>query len=365
MTMNRRAEDAQKTRQLETTASVSALLRYVHAARQLGVETDGALAAVGLRLQDLQDARRRVPSRVQEQLLGELVQASGDVLFGLRAGLIVQADAWTVLGYILINCSTLGAAMSRVLNYEKLVGELGDSRVQPMQAEGHVCMSWHARVDDPVIRRHMVENVIASWFAFGQWMAETQDSPVELCFEHALPAGGSVADYERTFGCPVRFGQAYSGIVVTSETLQMPLRQADPDLLGVLEQHAQRQLQAIDDRPARWADRVQQLLLEQWRHGSGNKADIAQRLGVTGRTLQRYLALEGTSYRAVVDELRQAQACRWLEDPRLSLDEIAQRLGFVEIASFFRRFKTWTGMTPGAYRAARLSDLDNEAGPMG
>lgn len=363
--MNRHLDSVPQTRQSKTSASVSALLRYVHAARQMGVETDYALAAVDLSLDDLQDARRRVPSGLQESLLGELAQVSGDALFGLRAGLIVQADAWTVLGYILINCSSVGAAMSRVASYEKLVGELGESRIQPVQPDGHLCMSWHARVDDPLIRRHMVENVIASWFAFGRWMAETQDSPVEIRFEHGLPVGQSAADYQRIFGCPVRFEQAISGIVVTPETLQLPLRKADPDLLGVLEQHAQRQLQAIDAAPLRWSDRVGHLLLEHWRHGAGSKEDVARQLGVTGRTLQRYLAAEGTSYRAVVDDLRQAQACRWLESTTMSLDQIAQRLGFVEIASFFRRFKVWTGVTPGAYRAARLSDIDNEAGPMG
>ncbi len=335
-------------------ASASGLLRYVHAAKKLGVDGEQALNLLGLDQQDIQNAQRRLPAAIHERLLMALVEQSQDVLFGLRAGLIVQPDAWSVLGYILINCASLGDAMARVASYERLVGELGVSQVEPL--DGRICMSWHARVADPQVKRHMVENVLASWLSFGQWIADTKRPPCEIRFEHSLPDGAKSADYFELFGCPVLFDQLFSGIVIDHDMLMLPLRQADAGLLQALETHAQKQLSALSSDSQTWRLKVRHELSRQLQNGVINKSEVAIQLGVSGRTLQRYLRLENTHYQLVLDELRQEQAELLLSDPTQSFIDIAQALGYEEVASFYRRFKLWTGVTPGEYRNANMSE---------
>lgn len=342
---------------VEREASVSALLRYVHAVRQYGVDTESALAALGLQQQDIQNSQRRLPAKTHERLMRELVSLSGDSLFGLKAGLIVQPDAWTVLGYILINSASVGDAMARVVSYEKLIGELGTSHIEPL--DGQICMSWQAHLIDPLAKRHMVENVLASWFSFGQWVADSKHPPCKVLFEHALPDGVSKTDYEHVFGCPVYFDQPKSGIVVDEEILALPLRQPDAALLTALENHAQKQLLGLDANAQSWTGLVQVELRRQLQIGVINKSEVAARLDMSERTLQRYLRREGTHYQQILDELRQKQAMQYLADPEQSLTDIAQALGYIETASFFRKFKTWTGMTPGEYRDSLLSELNN------
>jgi len=36
--------------------------------------------------------------------------------------------------------------------------------------------------------------------------------------------------------------------------------------------------------------------------------------------------------------------------PELSLEEIAERLGYSDVANFSRAFRRWTNVAPGAYR---------------
>ena len=73
----------------------------------------------------------------------------------------VQPGSWSVLGYITMNCATLGEAMARILPYERLVGDMGTSRID--NRGDQVCLSWHCRHPHQPVRRHLIENVLASF----------------------------------------------------------------------------------------------------------------------------------------------------------------------------------------------------------
>jgi AraC-like DNA-binding protein len=68
------------------------------------------------------------------------------------------------------------------------------------------------------------------------------------------------------------------------------------------------------------------------------------------RTLNRALAAEGTSYRAVLKQMRGEMASRHLANPRMPLGEIAFLLGFSDVTAFHRAFRRWTGQTPAQWR---------------
>ena len=79
---------------------------------------------------------------------------------------------------------------------------------------------------------------------------------------------------------------------------------------------------------------------------------IAAEIGMAPRTLHRHLAAEGTSFRRLVDEVREALAEEMLAH-RMTIDEVAERLGYAEASSFVHAFKRWKGVAPGAYRQGR------------
>lgn len=76
-------------------------------------------------------------------------------------------------------------------------------------------------------------------------------------------------------------------------------------------------------------------------------ADIA---GMSVRTFQRRLAVEGASYRGIVEQARFEMAARLLRDDGPRLIDIAYELGYADPANFTRAFKHWAGMTPSEYR---------------
>ena len=78
---------------------------------------------------------------------------------------------------------------------------------------------------------------------------------------------------------------------------------------------------------------------------------VAEKLGISSRTLQRKLGEEGTSYSDVLNELRMELALYFLKNTSFSMENIAAELGYAEARSFYRSFKQWTGSTAGSYRS--------------
>jgi AraC-like DNA-binding protein len=74
-------------------------------------------------------------------------------------------------------------------------------------------------------------------------------------------------------------------------------------------------------------------------------------LGLGERTLQRRLGEERTSFRALLDRVREDLARSYLSSPDMSITEIALLLGYAETSTFHRAFVKWTGEPPGAFRA--------------
>lgn len=77
---------------------------------------------------------------------------------------------------------------------------------------------------------------------------------------------------------------------------------------------------------------------------------VAQALHTSAQTLRRRLKEEGLTYQELKDQLRRDSALYYLERGDLSIQEVAEKLGFSEPSTFHRAFKKWTNMTPGAYR---------------
>lgn len=77
---------------------------------------------------------------------------------------------------------------------------------------------------------------------------------------------------------------------------------------------------------------------------------LAKSMNLSVRTLRRRLAERQTTFSAVFENWRIANAKRLLRQPELTIQSIAQRLGYAYESNFERSFKRWTGLSPSAFR---------------
>ena len=81
-----------------------------------------------------------------------------------------------------------------------------------------------------------------------------------------------------------------------------------------------------------------------------NAEYIAEVLQITSRTLRNQLRARGTSFQAILDDLRHQLAVDYLSKSELSLAEICTLIGFNDVSNFRRAFKRWTGTCPSDFR---------------
>jgi AraC-like DNA-binding protein len=80
--------------------------------------------------------------------------------------------------------------------------------------------------------------------------------------------------------------------------------------------------------------------------------DMASKLGMSRRSLQRELHNQDISYQQVVKRFRMRHALFLLGERRANIKMIAYMLGFQNVGSFRRAFHEWTGQSVGEWQAS-------------
>jgi len=160
--------------------------------------------------------------------------------------------------------------------------------------------------------------------------------------------------YDGLFQCPVRYNAQANRLIFDSAYLDKPLVNANPVSARLSQQLCEQALQ----NHAHEADLCHSIKLILLRKPDRfpNMETVADELQMSPRTLRRRLTAEDTSYQTLVDEVRRDLAIGYLRDTRLSLAEIAERIGFTEYGNFRKAFRRWTGHAPSHYRNDEPAD---------
>ncbi len=152
-----------------------------------------------------------------------------------------------------------------------------------------------------------------------------------------LPAGSRIV-----FNAPV-YSLCWPLSIIDAE---IPAR--DEDLGRLAEARCESDLRRASEVQS-LAARVSQQLLRL--DGSMPPLDeIAALMNMSVATLKRRLKAEGVSYQQLKDEQRMRLAQQLLEQGKLTVDQIADRLGYSDASNFSKAFKNWTGVAPRQFR---------------
>jgi len=276
-----------------------------------------------------------------------LPAALGDECFGLTLAKLAAGAPLSVGWWVVWSSPTLRDGLTQAIRYQRLLHDQAQSELSWTDREGIYRHQIGARPERAP--RHAIEFGFASFARFARRATGKELLPSRVWFQHSAPR--DLSQHRAVFGPAVKFEQETDELAYDLEALSTPLLTADASLQEVVESHARGLLEKFPDRSGLDA-RLQGAICEALRQGELSLAQVAGRLGMPSRTLQRRLKSDGTTFAKKTDEVRQQLAERYLGDRRVSLAEVAFLLGFSDVSAFHRAFVRWTGQTPSRYREA-------------
>lgn len=175
--------------------------------------------------------------------------------------------------------------------------------------------------------------------------------PRAVYFRHKAPS--DMAAYSMLFRSPLSFEQEFNGLVFDAGLLQAPLGRDDTEI----RQFLGRYLDALNE--AKSLDVIQQctmLIREQLAAGACSLKSVAQALGLTERTLQRRLRAQNSRYQNLLAKIRKEISAESLGSPGMNITLLSQQLGYADVSSFSKAYKSWFGVSPSHHKASEHSE---------
>ena len=331
---------------LDVARSPAPTRHVVETALVHGVDSQWCLSGSGLTLGDLANPATSVRPEQELTVIRNVISRLGDSRgLGTEAGSRYSLADTGVLGYALMASRSFGDAVEVACRYFSLTSTYF-ALAAPSITETEASISFDHSGVPADLRTFLVERDVAVLFRLLPPLLGTLESPtavrLELC-DTELPTA-----------------------VTEIPNLTLSVQRSDRNALNLPIALMERHMPVADAQTAAICIRQCEELLNRRRVRRGisaavrtriiqnsneipSMATIAADFHLTERTLHRRLAVEGTSYRALLDEIRTALAAEML-DSGLTVEETARRLGYSETSAFTRAYTRWNGFPPSRRR---------------
>ena len=315
-------------------ASLPALIR------ELGLDPDVALKAAGLAPGALGNPSGEVPYASIGRLLEIAAEQTRCAHLGLLAGRVWHVDDLGLVSELVRHSPSVGEALRTLTVYQHLNsgGGMAFLLERTGVAEfGYAIYQPHVRGTD-----QLFDAALAAGYNLLRELCGPGFAATDVLIPRAKPA--DVAVYRNTFRLVPRFDSEVAALRFPDHWMRRPIDGADPERFRQARERAERSgREGLIQRVMR-ALRVLML------GGNVSGEDTARMLSMHRRTLNRRLKAQGTTFQAVLDQVRFETARQLLESTNLPLDDVAATLGYASVSPFMRSFRRWTGTTPGQWR---------------
>jgi AraC-like DNA-binding protein len=312
-----------------------------------GISAESALAGSGIDPAQVRNPATRVSARQSLAVFANAQRLSHDPALALHAGKRVHITHLGLYGYALLSSATPRDAIDFAIRYRPLASPL--IGLDFAEIDGHPAWTFsdiRGLGLDSDLFRFVMEFQLGTQLSLHADILGNAVVPSEI--RAMYPAPAHAERYQALLGCPAHFGQSRNELRFDADFLTRTLTYANPITAALVRETCDELLAGLQAMSG-LASRVSGLLLA----NPGQFPDIetvASALHMTSRTLRRKLQAQGTSYQAILTDVRKQLAINYLRQTRMSAEDIAAALGFSDATNFRHAFKKWSGKTPGEYR---------------
>lgn len=241
-----------------------------------------------------------------------------------------RMGALDLYDYLFASAATLGEGLAASQRYMHLVTTNSGLEAGP-ETEGLITYSFrHAHAGDR--RTDLAQQCAVVLFCDRARTATGQRLvPVRVGLAH--PGPRSVRRLREALGTgAIEFDSPVTSFTFRAEDLELPLRTGDHVLAAILGRYAE----SLPRPRTTWLEQFRQCLAEAIGDGAPSMEEVARRMAVSTRTLQRRLADRGTTWRAELDSARQRRVLDALQSGTPTMASLAAKLGYRDARSVSR-----------------------------
>jgi AraC-like DNA-binding protein len=330
--------------QAQRTVMAALVQFFVSFGVRQGLDADELCERAGCTPDQIAYGERHVPYAWLWSVRQSIIDHVPDVAVGLEIGRFASLDQF---GYVGQAFKYAGSPLA-MLRWFAICAPMVDSFAREMPPRLFVDAE-RVRLEVPVQRLdppECVEGIFTGLLGAMRHMTDERIAPVAVQLSRA-PRGA--AAFEVYFGCKVERALV-DALVFERASLERPARASDAAVgQRFFEQFARRTKAAGDPFASAVRSGIEALVGSQ----VFSQAALAKLLGMSARSLQRRLRERDLSYQRLVAEVRKGSAQKLLAQPAHNIAEVASALGY-DLSAFNRAFRSWTGMSPSAYRKTHV-----------
>ena len=358
--MNRRAPPVPESQRADPLVPFLTATNWIRSANQCGIPILQIFEDEGLDTRDLHPETAQIRLQTLRRIMSRCVEAAREggssryfpVVLGEGFAFEYLSDIETFI----TTSATLREA-TRALDWiSALVSPYLRLTLSEHAHQARLVLDFSSAVPPAPASAYIAEAVFATLLKFSRILLGGQALFGHVTFQHARHSDAEAC--ETGFQIPVHFGEAINALWFDRALLDLPLRGAFPALHQEAARRVEQRLaeqsvsghETHSDAALALVRQIEQLLQTRSHLlGQGIHA-LACEVNLHARTLQRRLRDAGESHSSILARVRYQLARNWLQDSRLSIELISQRLGFTDRRSFTQAFARWSGLTPSQFR---------------
>lgn len=322
----------------------------VGAARR-GADLTVLCAAAGLSPEALQTTDAPVSLAANIALMEKAATLTGDDFLGLHLGEVSSPVVLGMVGHLMECSPDLRSAFRQMEQFNRVFTRIFEFRTEESDGEFRLYCepipAWHNA--SPETARQAVEISLAGMLHVVKLLTGRNLYPQRVLLRFGRPP--DVSEYLRVLKTEPIFRQSCNCVVYRLRDLDAPVIGYNRELNLLFTQLLEKEL-ARQQPGELFVEEVKRLILRKFQVIPPQLPEVAEALHLTPRTLQRKLKEEGTTFQKIVEGVRMDLAGGLLSDARVSINEVAYKLGYAEPGVFRRAFRQWTGQSPSAFKAA-------------
>lgn len=314
----------------------------LQAFRQMGLSVPSVFRRAELCESLAEDKYLELDARGCRRLFVAAAEQYGRFDFGLQIAIQYAKIPYGAGYFAFISSPNVGSAIKAIAKYKPQVSAIGCSAEQD---EGDLKVEVYQTTSEFPVDSNMA---LVEFAYIVELSRNCCDGFLHVKRISLRDAATAHEAYKEFFSCPITEGPV-DAMWIGSKSLEIPLHANNQEIEII----AKKRLDDIyfpDLNQKDFCEQVRNTVKENLFYGKVGAINAAKKMGISVRTLNRKLKDRHITFMEIQGDLQRHYSVELLSDISMSIPEIAFRLGFKEVASFYRAFKKWHGVTPAQMR---------------